>query len=154
MTLREWVETQDTRNTVELLRRLHAHGPQVGTTDPQIVDVYSAWEKQRIQTAKTVFQEAGLTRQEVAEADATSIAQKISAWINGKAAAARPIATIQASAFFGLLFERLAERDLDTDEDAQRDIGSRPIYGPSVAEQNGWENVTGNEIEAAIREGA
>jgi hypothetical protein len=34
----------------------------------------------------------------------------------------------------------------------QVDEGSQPIYGPSIAEQNGWVAITGDDIEEAIRQ--
>jgi len=151
MTLKEWIQTQDTRDTVELRKRATAK-PVTGTTAPNLVDAYDAFEKARIANAKRVASEAGITKQMIIDAELGNIRAALKAWLNGQANDEKLISVVEAEEFFRLVIERLAESNMDADPNLQQDIGSQPIYGDSIAEQNGWGDITGDDIENALRQ--
>ena len=128
-------------------------GSITSTTAPNVVSVHDLWTQQRISNAKAVLTGAGITRSEVTTCDAASIATKVTTWINAQTAAQRPLFTIKAGAFFALLFDRLADTNLDANESATQDIGSLPVYGNSWSEQKGFgvNGVTRDLLEQALR---
>jgi hypothetical protein len=152
MTLKEWIETQATRDTAELLRLATAPGAQTGTTPPNMVARHDPWEKARINNAKRVMTEAGITKVMLQNGEGAQVRAALKAWLNAQAPAEKLLSVVEAGEFFRLAVERVAESYTDADPNEQVDEGSQPIYGPSIAEQNGWVAITGDDIEEAIRQ--
>ena len=150
-----WIKTNAPRDGIsKLVKRLvQDHGAQTGTTPANNVAIYDKWQKHRLGIFKQVVTVAGLVKADLstpATADA-----KIDAAIAGMTAANQRIALRKIGVFYDVLRERLDDA-IDIDPDATQDIGSKPVYGPSIASTNGWTELTdtaspGDVLEAIIR---
>jgi len=149
MTLKQWIQSQPERGIVELLQTIHTPSAPTGTTAPNLIDAYDKWAKVKIKALKLVASEAGIVKSDLRSP--ATVDGKLATWIDGLTTANKIVALRRLPVFYQALFDFL-EDAIEIDEDAQVDVGSQPIAGLSLAQVNGWGNVTGDDVERAIRE--
>ena len=143
-TLIEWIADQDTKATHKLLVLAYMK-PVVGTNDwDEIVD-RDPVIVQAEQRAKAIAQDAGIQKTNTLGQMDT----KLRAMIAAAAAADKPVAIYNANMFWTAYF---LVRTTDGSGDPTYVIHHHdPIYGLSPVAVNGWGNITGDDIEAALR---
>lgn len=143
MTIKEWLATQTSRDSSELAR-LAMHKPILSYTDREEVRTRDKWVAGAEKLVKSIKSTTGISASDTLAEMNTKLTNAITA----AAAADKPLLVYKAACFWSAA---LFLRSIDDDgSDTETVIVHDPVYGDSVAEENGWGSVSGAMIEAAM----
>ena len=152
MTLREWIETQDTRDTVELLRRANARPVESSTPQPNQDVPREQWDVQRRKVLRYVMTQAGIVFADLQ--NAATIRNKIGLWIRGLATVNDKTDMLSTYVpVFWTAYVEYRSRDISGENDETESVPQPDmvVFGDSPATANGFTADTGTDIEEAQR---
>jgi len=152
MKLIEWINSQGTNDTVELVRRASAR-PVISTTPQPNIDVQrDPWDSQRRKALRYVMTQAGIMVADLA--NALTVRNKIGLWVRGLSTVNDKTDVLATYVpIFWDAYVAYREQDVSGEDD---ELISAPqpdiiVLGDNPATANGWGEVNGEQIEAVIR---
>ena len=153
MTLLQWIQTQDTRATVELRNRANKRPVESDTPQPDLPEPREQWDTQKRKALRYVMTEAGLVFADLKTA--ATVRNKIGLWVRGLATVNDKTDVLATYVpVFWMAYDEYRDRDISTEDDDTKMVPQPDIivYGDSPAMANGWGSVIGDDIEDALRQ--